>query len=110
MAESVTVYDDYGHVVERETVEAESYDDYASDFRAHYKTAYASTGKDYATYDPAYRYGYETAYEAEYRDRPYTEAEADLERGYAERYPNSRYNDVRDAVRYGYSSARGDRA
>jgi sporulation protein YlmC with PRC-barrel domain len=107
--ESVTVYDDYGHVVERENVEAGSYDEYADDFRTHYDEAYAATGEDYDVYEPAYRYGYETAHHDDYRDRPYTEAEADLERGYATRYPNSRYDDVRDAVRYGYSSARGDR-
>ncbi len=110
VTESVTVYDDYGHVVERENVEAEPYDEYAGEFRSHYKTAYAGTGNTYDTYEPAYRYGYETAYDDKYRDLPYTEAEPDLESGYAKRYPNSRYDDVRDAVRYGYASARGDRA
>ncbi|MEP0548996.1 MAG: PRC-barrel domain-containing protein [Rhodothermales bacterium] len=108
--ESVTVYDDYGHVVERDNVEAESYDEYAGEFRNHYKTAYAATGNDFDTYDPAYRFGYETAYDESYRNRPYTEAESDLERSYTKQYPNSRYDDVRDAVRYGYASARGDRA
>lgn len=108
--ESVTVYDDYGHVVERDDVDADPYDDYISDFRTHYKTAYAATGNDFNTYDPAYRFGYETAYDESYRNRPYTEAESDLERNYAKQYPNSRYDDVRDAVRYGYASARGDRA
>jgi sporulation protein YlmC with PRC-barrel domain len=107
--ESVTVYDDYGRVVERETVAEADYGEYEEDFRTHYKTAYAATGKDYSTYEPAYRYGYEAAYEDTYRNRPYTEAEADLERNYAERYPQSKYTDVRDAVRYGYASARGDR-
>ncbi len=109
VSESVTVYDDYGHVVEREDIEADSYDEYASDFRTHYKTAYAATGNDFDTYDPAYRFGYETAYDEDYRDRPYTEAETDLERSYTKEYPNSSYDDVRDAVRYGYASARGDR-
>lgn len=108
-AESVTVYDDYGHVVERENVEAGSYNEYADDFRAHYGEAYAATDNEYDYYEPAYRYGYEAAYEDSYRDRPYTEAEADLKRDYATRYPESNYGDVRDAVRYGYASARGDR-
>jgi len=109
MAESVTVYDDYGHVVERETVQEGSYDDYADAFRSHYSNAYAATGNEFDYYDSSYRYGYESAFEDSYRDRPYAEAEADLERDYVTRYPDRRYDEVRDAVRYGYASARGDR-
>jgi hypothetical protein len=107
--ESVTVYDDYGHVVEREDVDAVSHDEYDEDFRTHYETAYAATGHGYDAYEPAYRYGYETAHHDDYRDRPYAEAEADLERGYKPQKPHNGFGDVRDAVRYGYSSARGDR-
>ena len=107
--ESVTVYDDYGHVVERENVEAGSHNEYADDFRRHYGDAYAATGNEYDYYDPAYRYGYESAHEDVYRDRPYSEAEEDLKRSYASRYPKGNYAEVRDAVRFGYASARGDR-
>lgn len=106
---ATTVSNDYGHVVERERVEASAYDEYADDFRTHYDEAYAATGNSYDFYEQAYRYGYESAHEDAYRDRPYTEAEADLQRRYASRYPKGNYADVRDAVRFGYASARGDR-
>lgn len=109
LRKAVTTYEDYGHVVERGGIAAGAYDEYADDFRAHYGEAYAATGNAYDTYEPAYRYGYETAHQDVYRDRSYAEAEADLQRDYGTRYPNSHYDEVRDAVRYGYASARGDR-
>lgn len=109
LAESVTVYDDYGHVVERERVEAGSYNEYADAFRAHHSETYADSGRDYSDYEPAYKYGYEAAHHDSFRDRPYSDAEADIQRGYTSKNPNGNYDDVRDAVRYGYASARGDR-
>ena len=105
VAETVTVYDDYGHVIERERVAGANYDAYTDDFRSHYATAFADTGHDYDVYDSAYRYGYESAHEDTYRDRPYRDAEADLERDFTTRYPNKDFNEVRSAVRYGYGYA-----
>ncbi len=108
ITESVTVYDDYGHVVERERVEDPDFDAYGDDFRTHYATAFGDD--DYDRYDPAYRYGYEAAHEDTYRDRPYSDVETDLERDFATRYPDSDFNDMRPAVRYGYSYAQRGRA
>ncbi len=103
--ETVTVYDDYGHVVEREQVERLGSDVYADDFRAHYAETYANSGDDFSTYEPAYQYGHETAHADSFRNRTYTEAESELESDYARRYPDSSYNEIRDAVRYGYTRA-----
>jgi len=109
-AEQVVAADDnYGRVVERERVKPSSYSEYADDFRTHYGETYAATGNEYDYYKQAYRYGYESAHEDVYRDRPYAAAEQDLKRSYASRYPKGNYAEVRDAVRFGYASARGDR-
>ncbi len=107
IAESVTVYDDYGHVVEREHVEDADFDSYTDDFRAHYTTAFG--GDDYDRFDPAYRYGYDSAYEEAYRDRPYQEVEGDLQKAFAAKHPDHDFNEVRPAVRYGYSYAQRGR-
>lgn len=107
---SVTVYDDYGHVVEREKVESADFDAYADDFRTHYKSTFAETGNAYDAYDPAYRYGYEAAHDESYRNRPYADVESDLERDYATQYPDSDFNDTRGAVRYGYTTAQRGRS
>lgn len=107
MAESVTVYDDYGHVVQRERVEGD-YEAHADAFRRHYDETFAASGESYDTYEPAYRYGYESAHADDFRDRDYETAAPDLERGYTRRFPNSPYGTVRDAVRYGYMRTRRD--
>ena len=108
--ESVTIYDDYGHVVERETVDFDDahYDEHVSAFQNHHAAAYAGTSYD--DYDPAYRYGFESAYDSSYRNRSYLDAEGDLRTGYGSRYADRDYDADRDAVQYGYSRAQaGDR-
>jgi sporulation protein YlmC with PRC-barrel domain len=105
---TVTTYDS-GEVVERQAVGTGDYAAHADAFREHHRSTYASTGRDYADYEPAYRYGYESAYEDSYRDRTYADAEADLRSGYTSHYPDSRYEDVDQAVRHGYTSARRGR-
>jgi sporulation protein YlmC with PRC-barrel domain len=106
--ESVTTYDDYGHVVARESAvdfDDAHYDAHRDAFRQHHQTTYGATGNAYDDYDPAYRYGFEQAYDDRYRDRVYTDAESDLRTGYGERYNDSAWDDVQDAVRYGYRRA-----
>ena len=100
--ESVTTFDDYGHVVARAAVDdfdEEHLADHADAFRTHHGTAYASTSYD--EYEPAYRYGFESAYGADYRDRVFADVEDDLRSGYSARD----YDADRDAIRYGYSRA-----
>ncbi len=107
---SVTVFDDYGHVVRREEVGDLDANQYADAFRQHWQATYGTTGDAYDDYAPAYGYGYESARGDAYRDRDYDAAEADLERDYAQRYPGRPYSRDREAVRYGYGRARGDAA
>lgn len=103
MRESVTVYDDYGHVTERERVADGDAAVYADDFRAHYAETYDDD--DFSIYEPAYHYGHDAAYEDTNRTRSYADAEADLKAGYTQAHPDSDFGTVRDAVRYGYTRA-----
>lgn len=104
----VAVYDS-GDVVERKRVATGNADAHTDDFRSHYRETYGDSGRDYSHYESAYRYGYNAAFESEYRNRTYREAEADLRQGYSSRHPNSDYSDVSGAVRYGYTRARRGR-
>ena len=88
-----------------------AYDDdvvvsYDPDYRAHHATAYG----DDRSYDDdlvhAYRYGTESAYHDDHRNRPYADAEADLGSGYLARHPDRDFDADRSAIRYGYNRAR----
>ena len=102
----VKVYDDYGRAQRSETAATAGYDE---DYRKHYNTNFANTGQDYDVYEPAYQYGHESGLDERYQDRDYADAEDDLNRDYSERYPESRYDQVKDAVRYGYERSRTGR-
>ena len=101
--ETVTVYDDYGHVVEREEVGSGDVDAHVDAFRTHYASSYGDGA--YEDYDAAYRYGYESAYSDDYRNRPYVDAETDLRTGYGSRYADRDFDTDRNAIRYGYTRA-----
>lgn len=102
--------DGFGSTVPNSTRE---YDDdviveYDPDYRGHYKGAYGDTDRDYdedLVY--AYRYGTESAYNGDYRNRAYLDAEGDLRTGYAARYGDRDFDADRDAIRFGYNRARG---
>jgi hypothetical protein len=70
-------------------------------FRNDYNTNYASSGYTYEQYDPAYRYGYDAAYNPSYRNRNWNDVERDMRGGWdADRYgPWDRF---KDAVRRGW--------
>jgi len=104
----VAVYDT-GEVVERKEVAPRDFDAHKSDFRKHYDDNYGSSGRDFSYYEPAYRYGYESAHEDSYRNRGYSDAEDDLRRNYESRHPGSNWDEMRGAVRHGYHRARRGR-
>lgn len=81
------------------------YASYEDDFRNHFRSTYGSDA-DYATYEPAYRYGHEMAGNDRFRDRSYADAEADLRRRYMERHPNSTWDRVKGAVKHAFNRGR----
>ncbi|MFW5972634.1 MAG: PRC-barrel domain-containing protein [Bacteroidota bacterium] len=86
---------------------------YDDDFRSHYQTTYASSGNDYAYYQPAYHHGYTYATRDEYRSRDWNTAEPEMRRSYEEEHGRGTWDKVKDAARHafdrGRSSATGSR-
>lgn len=79
-------------------------DDYREHFRSHY-----GHKADYATYEPAYRYGSQAAARDEYRNRRWDEVEPVIRRDYERHYPESRWEQMKDAVRHGWERVTGRR-
>jgi hypothetical protein len=71
---------------------------------------YAVTGKPYDEYQPAYKYGWESAARPDYRNRRFEEVEGDLERGWERAKGSTRrqWYEVKDATRDAYNRVRGN--
>jgi len=81
--------------------------DLDQDFRRDFATRYGSSGEEYETYSPAYRYGYQMAGDARYRGREFTEVEPELRAAYARQYPNSTWEKIKASVQYGWDKVTG---
>ena len=102
---TVTVYGDSGKVLRRERVDEADFDSHRDVFRTHYDSTYGTGSGTYDEYEPAYRYGYESAHDDSYKNRPYLDAEDDLRTEYGTSYGDRDFDNDRDAVRYGYTRA-----
>jgi len=94
--------------VEVENIEAGGADS-SADFRRDYESRYASTGVPYETLEPAYDYGYRIAGDPRYKGRNWTDVEEDLKTDYLRNQPNSSWDRVKGAVRYGWEKMTGKR-
>jgi uncharacterized protein (TIGR02271 family) len=74
-------------------------DDY---YRSHWTSNYASTGKNYDEYAPAYRYGSEMRRSELYRGRPFEDVETDLRADWARTHPGSAWESFKAAVKHGW--------
>ena len=81
--------------------------DLTEDFRRNFTSTYGSSGDRFETYAPAYQYGYEMANDPRYRGRSFSQVESDLRSDYGRRYPNSTWDKMKDAVRYGWDRVTG---
>jgi len=80
------------------TDEEEDFQTYDETFRTHYNDTYRTAGRDYTYYEPAYRYGYDLAYDERYMDRDWNEIEPETRREWEREHPGSLWDDVKDAV------------
>jgi len=83
--------------------------DYSADFRRDWESRYASSGEGWETYQPAYEYGYRTAGDPRYRGRDWSDVEDDLRTDYMRTNPNSAWDRMKGAVRYGWEKVTGKR-
>jgi stress response protein YsnF len=81
----------------------------ALDFRKNYETHFASLGGAYSDYEPSYDYGYRMASDARYRGKRWEDVEPNLRRDYGQSYPNSSWERMKEAVRYGWERMTGKR-
>jgi uncharacterized protein (TIGR02271 family) len=84
--------------------------DYADDFRSDYETNYASLGQPYSVYEPAYQYGYRMASDPRYHGRDWEDVEAEIGSAYSREYPQSAWERMKNAVRYGWDRMTGRRS
>lgn len=81
-------------------------------WRSEYKTRpYATTGKDYEYYGPAFQYGWESASRPNTAARNFEDVEPELERGWPKYRgtTNSEWREVREATRDAYTRVRSGR-
>jgi uncharacterized protein (TIGR02271 family) len=82
--------------------------EYDDDFRHDFKTRFGSDrSARYETYAPAYQYGYRMARDQRYRGRRWEEVEPTLRSDYERSYPETKWEQFKDAVRYGWDKVTG---
>lgn len=74
---------------------------YDTDFRRHFDTNFANRGYTYDQYSPAYRYGYDLAYDDMYRGYTWEELEPEAQRYWMEEHEGA-WENFKDAVRHAW--------
>lgn len=80
-----------------------------SDFRTHWKNAYGQSGGRYEDYDAAYRYGSTMAGSERFKNYQWEDVEPDIRSDWERNHPESTWDKVKDAVRYGAEKVTGRR-
>lgn len=80
-----------------------------ADFRRHWQSAYGKSGGRYEDYDAAYRYGSTQAGTERFQNYRWEDAEPALRSDWESRHPESAWDKVKDAVRYGAEKITGRR-
>ena len=84
----------------------DDYDTFDARFREHYNTSYANSGYDYDTaYAPAYRFGYDLAYDVDYGDRGWTEIEPEARRYWESSYEGA-WEQFKNAIRHAWEETK----
>ena len=78
-----------------------------ADYRTHWQTAYGTSGGRYEDYDSAYRYGSTMAGSGRFKNYEWTDVEPQLRSDWESSHPESTWDKVKDAVRYGAERVSG---
>jgi len=82
---------------------------YDSDYRTHWQTAYGTSGGRYEDYDAAYRYGSTMAGSERFKNYRWEDVEPNIRSDWERNHPESAWEKVKDAVRYGAERVTGRR-
>jgi uncharacterized protein (TIGR02271 family) len=83
---------------------------YDADFRQDFETRYAGSGVQYESFAPAYQYGYTSASDPRFKNKSWQEVESTLKTDYLRRNPNSTWDNIKGAARYGWEKVTGKRS
>ena len=78
-----------------------------ADFRRHWQSAYGDSGGRYEDYDAAYRYGSTLGGTDRFSNYRWDDVEPDVRRDWEAHHPESTWDKVKDAVRYGAEKVTG---
>lgn len=78
-----------------------------TDFRTHWQNAYGTSGGRYEDYDAAYRYGSTMAGSERFKNYRWEDVEPDIRSDWESNHPESTWDKVKDAVRYGAERVTG---
>ena len=87
----------------------DDYDSFTPSFREHFETTFGDTSRDFAYYDPAYRYGYNLAIDERYDDfDSWDELEREAHQGWSSFASGveGTWEEFKDAVRRGWEEVR----
>ena len=73
-------------------------------FRNHYQATYGNSRVPYDWYEPAYRYGLETARSEEFRGREWDMVKSELQADWKERGEEAAWKDVEEAIRHAWDT------
>jgi uncharacterized protein (TIGR02271 family) len=83
---------------------------YDDDFRRDFSSRYGSLeGASYETYAPAYQYGLSSASDARFKGRSWDDIQETMKTDYMRHNPNSKWDQMKGAVRYGWEKMSGQR-
>lgn len=88
--------------MEISTVACVNCGDYIPAYRTHFMDRYAASGAEYGMYSPAYELGHQYAHD--HKGLDWSRSERDLRKLWESRGQNP-WDDVRDAVHFGWSKA-----
>jgi len=78
-----------------------------ADYRTHWQNAYGKSGGRYEDYDAAYRYGSTMAGSERFKNYRWEDAEPQIRSDWESNHPESTWDKVKDAVRYGAERVTG---
>lgn len=81
------------------------YDSYDHSFRQHYLTNMADAGYPYDYFEPAYRYGYDLAYNEDYRDRDWDDFELSAREEWERDHPGT-WEEFKASIRHAWEEVK----
>jgi uncharacterized protein (TIGR02271 family) len=79
------------------------------EYRRHWQSTYGTSGGRYEDYDSAYRYGSTMAGSGRFKNYQWEDVEPDVRSDWESNHPESTWDKVKDAVRYGAEKVSGRR-